>query len=631
MKNTIFGFRGRESGRLAVQPARGRTLILALAMVLSAGATVTAAGNNGFYTVTPCRVADTRNAAGPYGGPALNANTSRSFTVTGQCGIPSTAEAIALNVTVTDATAPGDLRLYPTGYAQPSTTGINYLAGKTRANNGSYALGTNGGLTMHCDQASGTVNVILDVFGYFETVAAPPPPTPTPTPTPPPSGGGVHAWSTHFGGTLTSDAATAVGIAVDSAGAAVVLGQLAGRADFGGGFLTSAGSTDIYLVKYAANGSYVWSQRFGGTGTEKPKGIAVDAGNNIVITGYFGGTVSFGGTALAGGSASGFLAKYSPSGTHLWSRRLTTSPNGVDEGRAVAVDGAGNVIVGAGFNFSTDFGAGSWTSAGGADMVLAKYSSAGAYTWAKRIGGASDDFVQSVAVDTTTGEIAMTGYFAGSLNLGGGSTTSAGLNDAFIAKYSSTGAHVWSGRWGSTGEDKGAGVAIDALGSVAVTGLFTNNVDFGGGPLTNTGGNTSGDIFLVKLSATGVHLWSKGFGTAMAVNEMGNAVAFDDSGNVLLTGSLVALTAPYTMDFGGGAITGDGWYNVFLAKFSSTGSHVWSKRFLGGGANADGRAIAADSSGNVFCAGTYEGSINFGGSTLTSPGGTDSFLLKLGP
>ena len=227
-------FWGRESRQLDVLRAHSRTLILVLALVLPAGATLKAATTNGFYTVTPCRVADTRNAGGPYGGPALSANTSRSFTITGRCGVPSTAEAIALNVTVTDATAPGDLRLYPTGYALPSTTGINYRAGKTRANNGSYALGTNGGLTMHCDQASGTVNVILDVFGYFETVAAPPPPTPTPTPpptptpTPPPSGGGVHAWSKHFGGTLTSDAATAVGIAVDSTGAAVVLGA-AGR------------------------------------------------------------------------------------------------------------------------------------------------------------------------------------------------------------------------------------------------------------------------------------------------------------------------------------------------------------------------------------------------------------------
>ena len=237
-----------------------------------------------------------------------------------------------------------------------------------------------------------------------------------------------------FGGDISSDSATPVGIVVDSAGASVVLGYMSGRADFGGGMLTSAGSTDVYMVKYAANGSYLWSQRFGGTGTERPKGIAVDAANNIVITGYFGGTVSFGGGSLVGSSASAFLAKYSPSGAHLWSRRLTTGSSSVDEGRAVDVDGAGSVIVGAGFNFTADFGAGPWTSAGGADMVLAKYDGAGSYVWAKRLGGASDDFIQSVAMDRTTGEVVATGYFLGSVNFGGGNITSAGGNDAFIAK-----------------------------------------------------------------------------------------------------------------------------------------------------------------------------------------------------
>ena len=441
---------------------------------------------------------------------------------------------------------------------------------------------------------------------------------------------GAYLWSTHFGGTLASHSAFPVGIAVDSTGASIVLGYMSGQANFGGGLLTSAGGTDVYLAKYAANGAFQWAQRFGGTGTDRGKGVAIDSSGNILITGLFGGTVSFGGTALVGTSASGFVAKYSPSGAHVWSRRLTTGTGSVDEGRAVGVDGSGNVIVGAGFNFTADFGAGPWT-AGAADMVIAKYTSAGAYMWAKRFGGASDEFIQGIAVDATTGEIATTGYFLGSLSLGGGTISSAGGNDAFIAKYSSTGAHVWSGRWGSTGEDKGASIDIDALGNVAVTGLFTNNVDFGGGPLTNTGGSESGDIFLVKLSPSGIHLWSKGFGSSLTLKEVANGVAFDSAGNVLLTGSIVALTAPYTVDFGGGALTGDGWYNSFIAKFGPSGSHIWSKRYLAGGANSDGRAIAADSSGNALTVGNYDSSINFGSLNLTSPGGTDTYLVKLGP
>ena len=72
-----------------------------------------------FHTLTPCRVVDTRNAAGPYGGPVFAANSTRTFTMTGQCGIPSSARAVSLNVTVTLPTALGDLRLFPGGAQLP--------------------------------------------------------------------------------------------------------------------------------------------------------------------------------------------------------------------------------------------------------------------------------------------------------------------------------------------------------------------------------------------------------------------------------------------------------------------------------------------------------------------------------
>jgi hypothetical protein len=587
--------------------------------------------NTGFYTVAPCRVADTRGPAGPWGAPALAANSSRSFQITGRCGVPSSAEAIVLNVTVTDATTAGNLRLYPTQSALPMASAINYRAAAARANNGSYALSSGGGLSVQCDQSYGTTQVILDVSGYFETVGGPPP-APTPTPTPPPGGGGAHVWSTRFGGSVAGvDSAKPVGIVVDGTGAPVVLGTLNGSANFGGGSLTSAGGGDVYLVKYSASGGHLWSRRFGGTQNEVPKGIAIDAAGNVVITGFFRGSADFGGGALVGGSsANGFLAKYSPSGAHVWSRRLSTGTV-IDEGTAVGMDGAGDVIVAGGFYGTVNFGGGTLTSAGAEDIALLKYSSAGGFLWSKRVGGASDELVTSLAVDTTTGEFVASGYFAGSVNFGGGNLTSAGANDAFVARYNSAGTHAWSRRWGSTFEDKALGVDVDQLGNAAVTGMFTNNVDFGGGPITNAGGDGSSDIFLVKLSPAGIHMWSKGFGSSLTANQVGYGVAFDGAGNVLLTGTITALTAPYTVDFGGGPLTGDGYTSVFIAKFVSGGSHVWSKRYLGGSGHAGGLGIAADGGNNVLSTGYYNNSINFGGATLSSPGATDAYLVKLGP
>ncbi len=122
-----------------------------------------------FFTVTPCRIVDTRTTPnGPLAGPALVAGASRSFTLAGSCGIPATAKAVSLNVTVTQPTGAGDLRLYPAGQSAPLVSTINWVAGQTRANNGVATLSALGGLAVQCDQASGTVHLILDVNGYFQ-------------------------------------------------------------------------------------------------------------------------------------------------------------------------------------------------------------------------------------------------------------------------------------------------------------------------------------------------------------------------------------------------------------------------------------------------------------------------------
>ena len=121
-----------------------------------------------FHAASPCRVADTRNPAGPLGGPALAANGSRSFQIAGQCGVSPTAKATALNVTVTAPSAAGFLRLYPGDSTPPATSTISYSAGQTRADNAVLGLGAAGDVGIHCDQNSGTVHVILDVVGWFE-------------------------------------------------------------------------------------------------------------------------------------------------------------------------------------------------------------------------------------------------------------------------------------------------------------------------------------------------------------------------------------------------------------------------------------------------------------------------------
>lgn len=120
-----------------------------------------------FYTATPCRLVDTRHPA--LGGPApLAAGEDVAFTLAGRCGIPTSARALSLNVTVTAPTWPGHLRLYPADRARPVSSTINFAVGQTRANNAVTPLDTAGRLRVYVGMAQGTTHLVLDTTGYFE-------------------------------------------------------------------------------------------------------------------------------------------------------------------------------------------------------------------------------------------------------------------------------------------------------------------------------------------------------------------------------------------------------------------------------------------------------------------------------
>jgi hypothetical protein len=120
-----------------------------------------------FYTVTPCRVYDSRDPG--LGGPVpLAAGTDAPVVIAGYCGIPLTATAVSLNVTVVSPTAGGHLRLYASGTPRPTTSSINHTEGQTRANNAVVSLGADGVLIVYVNQPSGTVHVAIDVNGYFQ-------------------------------------------------------------------------------------------------------------------------------------------------------------------------------------------------------------------------------------------------------------------------------------------------------------------------------------------------------------------------------------------------------------------------------------------------------------------------------
>ncbi len=120
-----------------------------------------------FVPLAPCRAVDTRTATGPLGGPPLAAGAVRAFNLAGACGVSSGATAVALNVTAADAFAPGALTLFPGTGTPPGTSTISFSAGVNRA--GSTLSGLVGGtLSVHNAQAVGSVNLVVDVVGFFQ-------------------------------------------------------------------------------------------------------------------------------------------------------------------------------------------------------------------------------------------------------------------------------------------------------------------------------------------------------------------------------------------------------------------------------------------------------------------------------
>jgi hypothetical protein len=122
-----------------------------------------------YFTITPCRVVDTRQAAGPYGGPALAAGGARRlFQLAGQCGVPAGAKAVAANVTAVGGAANGFFSVGPSGVANVTST-VNYAAGQARAGNAVVGLtGDPLGAIWVQNNSNGTTDLLIDVAGYYQ-------------------------------------------------------------------------------------------------------------------------------------------------------------------------------------------------------------------------------------------------------------------------------------------------------------------------------------------------------------------------------------------------------------------------------------------------------------------------------
>jgi hypothetical protein len=337
-------------------------------------------------------------------------------------------------------------------------------------------------------------------------------------------------------------------------------------------------------------GDAVWSYDFQGPNKQYINGLAADPSGNIYLAGELGGSITFGTqTVVSAGGYDALIAKLDPNGGYLWGTSFGDAANN-QGATAVAVDSAGSVVlVGSFFGSMTIGGKTLKASTTDTAIFVAKFDPTGMPLWAFSYGDSTMNQQQAlgVAVDKA-GDIVVTGWFTGAIDFGKGTMTAAGLQDLFVAKFLGyTGEAVWSHSTGATGlTSAGNGVAVDSGGNAVVVG-------------------TSSGAFVQRLDAMGNQSWSTSFFDNYSV---GTGVAVDGAGNAYVTGTgkTVATKGP-----------------TFVAKLDVLGNQKWAV----GAEAAAPFAIAADTSGNTFVAGSLDTTADFGGGALTGP----AFLWKLNP
>ena len=248
--------------------------------------------------------------------------------------------------------------------------------------------------------------------------------------------GGVHLWSQNYQGTSDD---FGYDLATDPDGNIVVTGCFWGRIDFGGGDLTAADpSADIFVLKLDATGKYKWSRCFGGPSYDIGAKVAIGPDGNVGLTGHFQKTIAFDGIELASmGHADILVANLDgDNGSPLWARSFGAKGR-PDVGRGIAVDSKGNLVVTGYFGGTVDFGSGALRSGGRNDLFVAKFDGAdGVHLWSRNFSSTSKDYGTDVAVDIWD-NVVVTGCFHGTIDFDGNElTNSSGYTDIFVAKFS---------------------------------------------------------------------------------------------------------------------------------------------------------------------------------------------------
>jgi len=357
---------------------------------------------------------------------------------------------------------------------------------------------------------------------------------------------GTLLWVRGAGGSGNDDGNA---LCVDDSNNVYVAGSIGTTAIFGSDTLTTFGIDDCFLAKYTPNGQLLWAKNMGGTGTDGISFLAIDHTGHLIINGTFSNTAHFDNdSVISKGGYDGFLASYTTNGHLLWLK--SGGGTGDDYYMSLTIDAGNNILSSGLFTTSATFSPYVVTGNGSNpnNTFVSKFYPNGQIAWVEEAGGNGPAYGTSIACDKT-GSSYVAGYFAGTIQFDTTSLVSAGLEDAFIAKYDANGKVKWAKRSGGPHYDYAFTVATDQLANAYITGY------------QGTVGNVY--IYLAKYDSAGNFEWSKTAGGAGQING-GYGLIADTVHNLYLAG-VFSSKCPFDTD---NLQTSGGW-DIFLAKITS--------------------------------------------------------------
>jgi hypothetical protein len=373
---------------------------------------------------------------------------------------------------------------------------------------------------------------------------------------------GTKLW-TRLSGSLYDD--LGFGVSADNTGSIYVTGHANGALDS----QYHAGGSDIVLLKYAWDGTKVWTRLSGTSDHDYAYGVSTDSAGNIYITGFTKGALD---GQYNAGKEDIFLMKYYSDGTKAWTR--LTGDFYVDRGYGVCTDAIGNIYV-TGHAYGPLDGT-SETSYEGR-VILMKYAADGSKAWTKQIGpgaGERRNFGHGVYVDNL-GNIYITGATEDSFD----DQTKTTFRDMFLIKYSEAGVKIWARHYSLS--DVGNAYSY---GNKVVADSFGNTYVIGHSQAVEHGSHYYS--FLVKFNPDGTEAWVQ-LSDASHVSA-GHGVSLDPSGNIYITGQ----------------ISGSEYDDIFLSKYRPDGTKEWTK--LSGSYTSDGVEFAVTKQDNSNVKGLVE-------------------------